>query len=118
MLFDLLERVNEKKEIKRCTLEEYANAADMEPTELCRYLTGRRRPKLHQVIRLLSVFPSEIAKVEICTEIIHCAGFDISYDYCIENEDYRAVIEMKNRTVEEVNKHLSFYGKEIIAILR
>ena len=42
----------------------------------------------------------------------------ISYDFCIENEDYRAIIEMKNRTVVEVNKHLSFYGKEIIAILR
>ena len=118
MLFNLLERANKKKEVGKYTLEDFASAADMEPTELCRYLTGRRKPKLHQVIRLLSVFPSEIAKAEICTEIIHCAGFDISYDYCIENEDYRAIIEMKNRTVVEVNKHLSFYGKEIITILQ
>lgn len=117
MLFALLKKLNESKE-NPYTLEEYAAAADMEPTELCRYLTGRRRPKLHQVIRLLSVFPSEIARAEICTEIIHCAGYDISYDFCIENEDYRAIIKMKNRTVVEVNKHLSFYGKEIIAILR
>jgi len=117
MLFTLLKNLNESNE-KTYTLEEYADAADMEPTELCRYLTGRRRPKLHQVIRLLAVFPATIADVDTCTEIIHCSGYDISYDFCIENEDYRAIIEMKNRTVVEVNKHLSFYGKEIIAILR
>lgn len=116
-LYSLLEKLNELSE-NIYTLEAVSNASDMEPTELCRYLTGRRRPKLHQVMRLLAVFPATIADVDTCTEIIHCSGYDISYDFCIENEDYRAIIEMKNRTVVEVNKHLSFYGKEIIAILR
>ena len=59
-LYSLLEKLNELSE-NIYTLEAVSNASDMEPTELCRYLTGRRRPKLHQVMRLLAVFPATIA---------------------------------------------------------
>lgn len=114
MLFTLLKNLNETKE-KTYTIEEYADAADMEPTELCRYLTGRRRPKLHQVMRLLAVFPAGIADVDTCTEIIRCSGHDISYDYCPENGDYRAIISMSPRTVEKVNKHLYPNGNKCIS---
>ena len=113
-LYSLLEKLNELSE-NIYTLEAVSNACDMEPTELCRYLTGRRRPKLHQVMRLLAVFPATIADVDTCTEIIHCSGYDISYDYCPENGDYRAIISMAPRTVEKVNKHLYPNGNKCIS---
>lgn len=113
-LYSLLEKLNELSE-NIYTLEAVSNASDMEPTELCRYLTGRRRPKLHQVMRLLAVFPATIADVDTCTEIIHCSGYDISYDYCPENGDYRAIISMAPRTVEKVNKHLYPNGNKCIS---
>lgn len=115
-LYSLLEKLNELSE-NIYTLEAVSNASDMEPTELGRYLNGRRIPKLHTLMRLLSVFPQEIANEETCIQIIRCAGYDISYDLRCENEDYRAVVTMENRTAKEVNRHLLYYGKGIIDVL-
>lgn len=103
--------------IKKYSLNRLASAAAIDPSTLSKYVnidpkTGvsYKRPTLHTIIRLCAAL--SLAGPE-AVDLIHRAGYDISYDTYTEFADYREIISQANISTDDVNRILEKHGGTI-----
>lgn len=94
----------------KCNTAQLADAACISEKLMRRYINGKRRPSLLQLMRIIATLGPTPERAE---HIIHIAGYDISLDGQPENKDYRAIVSLGQGRLDAKNDILMRYDQYI-----